>query len=738
MKAGGGRVARRAVRRWSRRLLRWEWRQQLLVLALLAVAVAAAVFAAVAAYNVAPSRDAEFGAADVRFEYVVSESDAIDAYVQAAQKWFGTAELIGRRAVDVPGSTTTIELRAQDLDGPLGSPMVAVMAGRAPMAPEEVALTDEAAALLGVRVGSSARLDDRDVTVVGSVENPADLDDEFALVPAGTGVPEHVTVLARAGEDRARQFRPSREPGTGFFEMRGATENTTAALVVLVVASVAMVLVSLVAGAAFFTLAHRRQRQLGMLAVLGATRRQLRRAMVANGAGVGVVAAVIGTSVALGSWLIVAPALERAAGHRIDRFAIPLWVPAAGMLLAVATSSLAAWWPALAVARVPVTDAIAARPPRVRTLRRPLIVATALLIGGITGIALGIDPSSDQVSAPLFLGGLVATVLSTVLLAAPVLRGVARLAGRLPFPARLATRDLARFQGRSAAALGAISLGLAVAVGVVIIAAANEPTADRGNLSERQLMVWTSPPSDVGNLFIPAAQPEDLPDLEERVAEVAAIAGAAVVPIDAAVDPTIPSLQGGRRFVPTAHLGRPVGGGTIRDGGTGLEAVRAGRLLQSTAPLAEADLQQIRSIAADGGLAVEDRDEKPSLTTIRTAASAAGILLALGILAMTLGLLRGDAAHVDRTLVATGATGATRRHIAASTAGVLAAVGVVLGTGMAYAALIAGYWPQTDRLANVPLAHLAAIAVGLPAAATVGSWLAAGRTPTRISAGGQS
>jgi putative ABC transport system permease protein len=37
---GGRRTARRAITRWARRLLVREWRQQLLVLALLTVAVA--------------------------------------------------------------------------------------------------------------------------------------------------------------------------------------------------------------------------------------------------------------------------------------------------------------------------------------------------------------------------------------------------------------------------------------------------------------------------------------------------------------------------------------------------------------------------------------------------------------------------------------------------------------------------------------------------------------------------
>ena len=42
--AGGGVPARRAVARWAWRLLRREWRQQILVLALLTLTVAAAAF----------------------------------------------------------------------------------------------------------------------------------------------------------------------------------------------------------------------------------------------------------------------------------------------------------------------------------------------------------------------------------------------------------------------------------------------------------------------------------------------------------------------------------------------------------------------------------------------------------------------------------------------------------------------------------------------------------------------
>ena len=54
----GGIAARRALVRWAERMFRREWRQQLLVLALLTVAVAAAVGSVTIAYNSAPADDA--------------------------------------------------------------------------------------------------------------------------------------------------------------------------------------------------------------------------------------------------------------------------------------------------------------------------------------------------------------------------------------------------------------------------------------------------------------------------------------------------------------------------------------------------------------------------------------------------------------------------------------------------------------------------------------------------------
>jgi drug/metabolite transporter (DMT)-like permease len=58
---------------------------------------------------------------------------------------------------------------------------------------------------------------------------------------------------------------------------------------------------------------------------------------------------------------------------------------------------------------------------------------------------------------------------------------------------------------------------------------------------------------------------------------------------------------------------------------------------------------------------------------------------------------------------------------------VLALAGATLAVVTSYAALLAGYWPETDRLANVPVAHLVALVAGLPLLATSLAWLLGGR-----------
>ena len=97
-------------------------------------------------------------------------------------------------------------------------------------------------------------------------------------------------------------------------------------------------------------------------------------------------------------------------------------------------------------------------------------------------------------------------------------------------------------------------------------------------------------------------------------------------------------------------------------------------------PLTAAQLAAARDVAAKAGLIIEARNSQASLATISAAATAAGALLALGVLAMTVALIRTEAAGDLRTLTAAGATSTTRRTLTAATAGALALLGALLGT----------------------------------------------------------
>ncbi len=84
------------------------------------------------------------------------------------------------------------------------------------------------------------------------------------------------------------------------------------------VATVFLLLASLVATAGFAVIAQRRLRQLGMLAAIGATEKHLRLVLLTNGAVVGAIGALIGTVAGLALWVAVAPTLEPALDYRMD------------------------------------------------------------------------------------------------------------------------------------------------------------------------------------------------------------------------------------------------------------------------------------------------------------------------------------------------------------------------------------------------------------------------------------
>jgi putative ABC transport system permease protein len=164
----------------------------------------------------------------------------------------------------------------------------------------------------------------------------------------------------------------------------------------------------------------------------------------------------------------------------------------------------------------------------------------------------------------------------------------------------------------------------------------------------------------------------------------------------------------------------------------GWKQVPGGWLVQSSRPLTSKQIADARDAAAEAGLSIEVRKKKNPPTEIMAIATAAGAILALAVLAMTVGLIRGESAGDLRTLTAAGATSRVRRTLTAATAGALALLGALLGVAGAYVAMAAVYHDELDYLSDVPFLYLALAVVGIPLAAAAAGWLLAGREPPAI------
>lgn len=789
--------ARRAVLRWAWRLFRRDWRQQVLVLALLVVAVAAATTVATVATNAAAKSNPKFGTASGLAVLDATNPRTANAQVANARRRFGSVDVITHRSVDVPGSADSLDVRAQDPNGEFSRSLVALRDGRYPKTANEVALTDDVASLLGVDVGARVELGGVERTVVGRVENPSDLSDTFALIAPGARSPAQTMTLLFDFQHEGRGGASA--AGSSSIPVEGRTQTNQVAALVLVATTLVLGLVGLIAAAGFVVVAQRRQRQLGMLAAIGATERHLRLVMVANGAFVGGVAAVVGVVLGVLGWIAAAPAVEVAVNYRIDRFHLPWALIAECAGLAVVMATAAAWWPARNLGRTSVMGAVSGRPPRPRPVHRSLALALALVALGLGGVVLS-HPTGAGYQPLLLLAGLVAVMLGVVLAAPAAIRAAAAPAARLPFATRLALRDLARYQARAAAALAAITLAISISVAIVGIAGANVRSADEGNMSSHQLVIRRSGEGTPVDPRIGAADRSALDVGAARVAR--ALGDPTRVPLDIAIGANIsddpqtwdpvsvgrPMSASSTRMVAVAFVATPallrhygIDPSTIGDrtdlltarkgnlslvdvttrGGAhpttervdlpsytsapsalltegalrrhGWHEARTGWLIESKRPLTSTQIAAARSAAAVAGLTIETRSGQAGLATLRTIATVSGGLLALAVIAMTIGLIRGESAGDLRTLTATGAGGRTRRTLTASTAGALALLGVVLGAAGAYAALVAGYHSELGRLLPLPLRDLALLAVGLPAIATVAGWLLAGREPRTFS-----
>jgi len=834
----GGVPARRAMVRWAGRIFRREWRQQLLILLLVIVAVAAVVVGAAVAVNTPPPANAGYGTADDLATYTSTPGvkgsanlnlHSVDAQIAALEHRFGTVQVIENETFNVPGSTQTYQLRSQDPHGPYGGPMLQLLSGHYPTGPDQIAITPGLASELNLRVGDTWSQGSK--TVVGIVQNPQSLLDEFALVAPGQVThPTTVNVLFDApgvnpGRIGSNVYTPAQN---------GNSNPINPDTIVLALATVGMLLIALVSVGGFTVLAQRRLRSLGMLESMGATDRNVRLVLRANGVIVGAVGALLGFALGLVAWLAYRPHNEQSAHHLIPMFALPWTVIVAAMVLAVVATFLAAGHPARAITRVPVVAALAGRPAPPRQIHRSFVPGViALVIGFFMFAASGAAGSSGAI---WLIPGFIALIAGIILMAPFFLALLARVGRKAPIAIRLALRDLSRYRARSGSALSAISVGVLIAVVICAVAVArysNVYDYVGPNLASNELAIW-SPNGQDGNNPNPSAP--TLQDIESQEASIHSIASAVgatdVVELDNPV-PSVglqnPSASGrqwdGQIFVAMPSLlrafginpssipsdvdvlssrpglsgsgvqltygggggkggGQLIGPGSGGGGGPGPgntntcspegciahpvvqeegqlplgtdapntviteSALRRlhlasqrnldGWIIQTNGPITSAQITNAQALAATNNLSIESKNDAPTSHEIVNWATVFAIALALGILAMSIGLIRSETASELRTLTATGASSRTRRTLTAVTAGGLAFLGALLGTVAAYVGLAGWFHTNalegglSDIVDHIPWNNLFLIVIAMPVAAGLVGWLLAGREPSGI------
>jgi len=505
-------AARRALSRWALRLAVREWKQRILIVLLITVATAATVLGiAVASATPGTPNYGIYGTASTLVQLPGNTPD-LPGVIAKMEKAYGAASVIDDQPITT-GQAGGADLRAQDPNAPYTHVLLALDSGRYPTAAGQVAVTSGLAQLYGLRIGSGWHVPasagasaGRTFTVTGIVENPSNLLDEFALLPPGQlASPQNVRIFLGVSMDSAAASAAGNViPGSATVTEPQPTDTIVSpATIVLIVSVLGLAFIGLVASAAFTVMAQRRQRALGMLASLGATERDVRFVLLVDGLLAGVLGAIIGGALGLGLWFAYYPHLETATAHRTDPLALPWAAVVIGLLLAVATSVIAAAWPGRAASKIPVVAALSGRVTAPHVIRRSLRPGLIFLGVGLFILFFSGGWRGGGDDAYLVIAALLTCVIACALLAPFLVDRLAVMAGRAPLATRLALRDLARYRSRSGAALAAVSFAVFLATVTIVIASVRFDDAldyVAPNMASNQLILY-APGNDGSQYF---------------------------------------------------------------------------------------------------------------------------------------------------------------------------------------------------------------------------------------------
>lgn len=425
------------------------------------------------------------------------------------------AQLTPWMAADIPakgpgGHFFRASVELVDLRESAAAGRFRTVAGVAATQPHQVALTTSLADRMDAHVGTTVTLGAPAAafTVVGLLESlvPSDKPGERSVAVAMPGqIPvlgniyspgylmsgaslNWAAVQALNGKGVGVYSRAAITDPDGFLPSADADSRALVVGAVILGVLMAVLQVVFLAGPAFAVGARRVRRQLGQLGAAGATPRQIRMVVLAGGLVLGGAGSLLG--VTAGTALGLATN-----GFFVDQIGIPyvathvvvsdlVVIFAIGLISAV----LAALFPAISASRANLVSMLSRTPGTVATARW---WSVAGVVTAAVGIAVTVGAASVRVSeaqredgsisrAVLIAGGLLLVAIGLVLATPLILQMIARIGRSLPTTARLAVRDVARHQGRSAPAVAAVMTVTAVAVTVTSLFATMQTSKDFG------------------------------------------------------------------------------------------------------------------------------------------------------------------------------------------------------------------------------------------------------------------
>jgi len=418
----------------------------------------------------------------------------------------GYAQFLSRQGTPiVNGSEATLGL---DFDPDQQISELRLIQGKPPMGPDAVVMDAGTAKKYHFRVGQSVRVlsaasAPRAFTIsgvaqFGNVDNLAGVTFAAWALPTAqqvlgeVGQLDDVNVVAAPGADQAgvqaaiaRVLPKGAEVVTGRTVLNEEESSINQALSLFSTALVVFAFISLFVGAftifnTFSITVGQRTRELALLRVVGASRRQVFRSVVGEAAIVGAVSSAIG--VALGVFAAIGlEALMRGFGYTLPTGPIVFEARTAvvGLAVGIGVTVISAISPARRAVRVPPVVAITDRQggtevsARRRVTRGGLVFATGAVL-----LAVGLSAPVVALVGLGALGIFVGTAMVAPALARPLASAIGRPVARVTgMPGRLGRENSMRSPRRTAQTASALMVGIALVSAMSVFGASVSSSA---------------------------------------------------------------------------------------------------------------------------------------------------------------------------------------------------------------------------------------------------------------------